>query len=60
MSAWVVSLAPVGYLAVSALVAPDSLTVLVTSAYGRSCLVLGVGLLGVAGLVFRRMLAEEA
>lgn len=60
MSAWVVSLAPVGYLAVSALVAPDSLTVLVESAYGRICLVLGAGLLGVAGLVFRRMLAEEA
>jgi tight adherence protein B len=60
MSAWVVSLAPVGYLAVSALVAPDSLTVLVASAYGRICLVLGIGLLGTAGLVFRRMLAEEA
>jgi tight adherence protein B len=59
MSAWVVSLAPVGYLAVSALVAPDSVTVLVASAYGRICLVLGIGLLGVAGLVFRRMLAEE-
>jgi tight adherence protein B len=59
-SAWVVGLAPLGYLAVSALMAPDSITVLVGSAYGRICLVLGLGLLGAAGLVFRRMLADES
>jgi tight adherence protein B len=60
LSAWVVGLAPVGYLAVGLVVAPDTVALLVTHPTGRVCLVAGLALLGTAGLVFRRMLREPS
>lgn len=43
-SAWVIALAPVGYLVSTAVVDPRSVRVLVGTAAGRVCVVLGLGL----------------
>ena len=60
LSAIVVGVAPVGYLAFSSLVDPSSVTVLVGTGVGRVCLVLGLGLEGLAALWIRRIVRSEA
>ena len=60
LSAVVVGVAPIGYLAFSGLVDPGSVTVLVGTGLGRVCLVLGLGLEGLAALWIRRILRSEA
>jgi tight adherence protein B len=59
LSAVVVGVAPIGYLAFSGLVDPGSVTVLVGTGLGRVCLVLGLGLEGLAALWIRRILRSE-
>jgi tight adherence protein B len=56
LSAVVVGAAPVGYLAFSALVDPGAVTALIDTGVGRVCLVVGLGLEGLAGLWIRRIL----
>lgn len=56
LSAVVVGLAPIGYLAFSALVDPGAVTTLVDTGVGRVCLVVGIGLEGLAALWIRRIL----
>ncbi|MEX1006487.1 MAG: type II secretion system F family protein [Acidimicrobiia bacterium] len=60
LSAVVVGVAPIGYLAFSSLVDPSSVTVLVGTGLGRVCLVLGLGLEGIAALWIRRIVRSEA
>ena len=55
LSAVVVGVAPLGYLAFSALVDPRSVTVLVATGVGRVCLVVGLGLEALAALWIRRI-----
>jgi Flp pilus assembly protein TadB len=52
----VVGVAPIGYLAFSALVDPGAVTTLVATGVGRVCLVVGIGLEGLAALWIRRIL----
>jgi tight adherence protein B len=59
LSAVVVGAAPLGYLAFSSLVDPRSVTVLVSTAVGRVCLVVGLGLEALAALWIRRIVASE-
>ena len=60
LSALVVGAAPLGYLAFSSLVDPRSVTVLVATGVGRVCLVVGLGLEGLAALWIRRILRSTA
>jgi tight adherence protein B len=55
LSALVVGAAPLGYLAFSSLVDPRSVTVLVATGMGRVCLVVDLGLEGLAALWIRRI-----
>jgi tight adherence protein B len=55
LSAVVVGVAPLGYLAFSALVDPTAVTALVATGVGRVCLVTGLGLEALAGLWIRRI-----
>lgn len=55
LSAVVVGAAPLGYLAFSSLVDPESVTVLVATGVGRVCLVVGLGLEALAALWIRRI-----
>jgi tight adherence protein B len=55
LSAVVVGVAPLGYLAFSALVDPRSVTVLVATGVGRVCLGVGLGLEALAALWIRRI-----
>lgn len=55
LSAVVVGVAPLGYLAFSALVDPRSVTVLVATGVGQVCLVVGLGLEALAALWIRRI-----
>jgi tight adherence protein B len=59
LSAIVVGAAPVGYLAFSSLVDPRSVTTLVGTGIGRVCLLLGLGLEGLAALWIRRIVRSE-
>lgn len=56
LSAIVVGAAPLGYLAFSALVDPAAVTALIDTGVGRVCLVVGLGLEGLAALWIRRIL----
>ncbi len=58
LSAVVVGVAPLGYLAFSALVDPRSMTVLVATGVGRVCLVVGLGLEALAALWIRRIVGS--
>jgi tight adherence protein B len=58
LSAVVVGAAPLGYLAFSVLVDPRAVDVLVGTAVGRVCLVVGLGLEGLAALWIRRIVAS--
>jgi tight adherence protein B len=60
LSAVVVGAAPLGYLAFSSLVDPDSVTVLVSTGVGRLCLAVGLGLEALAAFWIRRIVASEA
>ena len=60
MSAVVVGAAPIGYLAFASLVDPRSVSVLVGTGVGRTCLVVGLGLEGLAALWIRRIVRSEA
>jgi tight adherence protein B len=60
LSAIVVGAAPLGYLALSALVDPASVTTLVGTGVGRVCLVVGLVLEGLAALWIRRIVRSEA
>jgi tight adherence protein B len=56
LSAVVVGAAPLGYLAFAAMVDPGAVTALVDTGVGRVCLVVGLGLEGLAALWIRRIL----
>ena len=56
LSAVVVGAAPLGYLAFSAMVDPRAVTALIDTGVGRVCLVVGLGLEGLAALWIRRIL----
>jgi len=58
LSAVVVGAAPLGYLAFSVLVDPRAVDALVGTAVGRVCLVVGLGLEGLAALWIRRIVAS--
>jgi tight adherence protein B len=60
LSAIVVVVAPLGYLAFSGLVDPESVTALVGTGVGRVCLVVGLALEAVAALWIRRIVRSEA
>jgi tight adherence protein B len=60
LSAVVVGGAPVAYLAVSAIVDPGSVAVLVGTGNGRVCLVLGLALEALALVWMRRLVRDEA
>ncbi len=60
LSAGVVGVAPLGYLAFSALVDPHSVTVLVATGVGRVCLVVGLGLEALAALWIRRIVRSTS
>jgi tight adherence protein B len=60
LSAVVVGVAPLGYLAFSALVDPAAVTVLIDTGVGRACLVVGLGLEALAGAWIRRILRSGA
>lgn len=59
LSAVVVGGAPLGYLAFSALVDPGAVDALVTTGVGRVCLLVGLGLEGVAVWWIRRIVVSE-
>jgi tight adherence protein B len=59
LSAIVVGVAPLGYLAFSSLVDPRSVTVLLTTGVGRVCLFVGLGLEALAALWIRRIVRSE-
>ena len=59
LSAIVVGAAPLGYLIFSSLIDPRSVTVLLSTAVGRVCLALGLGLEALAALIIRRIVASE-
>jgi len=59
LSAVVVGAAPLGYLAFSGLVDRRSVTVLVSTAIGRLCLVLGLGLEALAAWWIRRIVGSQ-
>ncbi len=59
LSAIVVGVAPLGYLAFSSLVDPRSVTILLTTGVGRVCLFVGLGLEGLAALWIRRIVRSE-
>jgi len=58
LSAVVVGVAPLGYLAFSALVDPGAVDALVGTGVGRFCLAVGLGLEGLAALWIRRIVAS--
>jgi tight adherence protein B len=60
LSAIVVGAAPIGYLAFSSLVDPESASALVGTDVGRVCLVLGAACEAAAALWIRRILRSEA
>ena len=59
LSAVVVGAAPLGYLAFSSLVDPQSVTVLVATGVGRVCLAVGLGLEALAALWIRRIVRSS-
>ncbi len=59
LSAVVVGAAPLGYLAFASLIDARSVTTLATTAVGRACLVVGLGLEGLAALWIRRIVRSE-
>jgi tight adherence protein B len=60
LSAVVVGAAPLGYLAFASLVDPRAVTSLLNTGLGRVCLVIGLGLEGLAALWIRRIVRSEA
>ncbi|MFN8027599.1 MAG: type II secretion system F family protein [Acidimicrobiia bacterium] len=58
LSAVVVGVAPLGYLAFSALVDPGAVDVLVGTTVGRVCLLVGLGLEGLATIWIRRIVGS--
>lgn len=59
LSATVVGVAPVAYLAFSAVVDPESVEVLVATGTGRVCLALGLALDGLAVVCMRRIVRDD-
>jgi tight adherence protein B len=60
LSAIVIGVAPVGYLAFASLVDRRSVTALISTGVGRVCLVLGLGLEALAALWIRRIVSSES
>jgi len=60
LSAVVVGAAPLGYLAFASLIDASAVDALVTTAVGRVCLVVGIGLEALAALWIRRIVTSEA
>ncbi len=59
VSAIVVALIPLGFLAFSAAIDPDAIDALVARPLGRICLIVGIGLDGLAALWMRRIVRDR-